>query len=209
MSSLLVLASASPRRIDMLRRAAVPHAVYPVDVDETPLVGESGESLVLRLSQLKADAAAARSGGDAPILGADTIVIATPQTQPALLGKPPHEGAARQMLSLLSGTTHHVMTGYHLRYRDPQDGTLRRVSRAEITEVDVRPLSESELAGYLHSEEWRGKAGGYAIQGRFACFVQAVRGSFDNVVGLPLCAVLSDLRLGGLLPAEWPTWQPQ
>src|SRR5262245_14425548 len=149
--SLLVLASASPRRIEMLQRAAVPHAVHPVDVDETPEVGESPAALVLRLSQLKADAAAARLGtADAgrPILGADTIVVAAPDSQAALLGKPPHEGAARQMLLLLSGATHQVVTGYHLRYRDPS-GELCRLSRHVVTEVDVRPIAPAELDGYL------------------------------------------------------------
>src|SRR4051812_38510027 len=121
--SLLVLASASPRRIEMLKRAAISHAVHPVDVDETPLVGESPESMVARVSQLKGDAAARRAGEAVPILSADTIVVATPADQPTLLGKPPHEGAARQMLLLLSGGTHKVLTGYYLRYRDPQDGT--------------------------------------------------------------------------------------
>src|SRR6185295_8864316 len=138
MSCLLVLASASPRRIDMLRRAGVPHAVQPVDIDETPEVGESADALVARVSQAKADAAAERIHDDqgAAILAADTIVVATPKTAPTLLGKPPHEGAARQMLQLLSGSTHAVLTGFHLRYRDPRDGTLRRVTRAVTTEVD-------------------------------------------------------------------------
>src|SRR5262245_15681151 len=111
MASLLVLASASPRRTDLLRRAGIPHAVQPVDIDETPATGESAESLVVRVSQAKADAAAARGSDELPILAADTIVVASPETQPALLGKPPHEGAARQMLMLLSGATHRVVTG--------------------------------------------------------------------------------------------------
>ncbi len=208
MSSLLVLASASPRRIEMLRRAEVPHAVQPVDIDESPQVGESAESLVLRLSQAKADAAAERAGAELPILGADTMVVASPATTPALLGKPAHAGAARQMLLLLSGATHLVLTGYHLRYRDPRDGTLRRVHRAVTTEVDVRELHPDELAGYLRSDEWRGKAGAYGIQGRFGCFITAVRGSYDNIVGLPLCQVVADLRAAELLPKGWPTWTP-
>lgn len=204
MPKLLVLASASPRRIDMLRLAAVPHAVYPMDIDETPHVGESGPDLVARISQAKADAAAARHDAAAPILGADTTVVAGG----ALLGKPPHEGAARQMLMMLSGTTHHVLTGYHLRHVDEQTGELRRVTRVVRTDVEVRALTPEEIAGYLRSDEWRGKAGAYGIQGRFSCFVRSLQGSFDNVVGLPLCDVLSDLRAAGLLPPEWPAWQP-
>ena len=214
MSSLLVLASASPRRIALLQRAAVPHAVYPVDIDESPHPGEGAEELVLRLSQGKADAAAVRVARDtesaipAPILAADTMVVAQPGTQPTLLGKPPHAGAARQMLGLLSGATHQVVTGYHLRYHRPSDGALVRVARAIVTDVDVRPLREPDVEGYLRSEEWRGKAGGYALQGLFACFITAVRGSYENVVGLPLCHVLEDLHAASLLPAGWPDWKP-
>src|ERR1700712_2870755 len=143
--SMLVLASSSPRRIEMLRAAAIPHAVWPVDVDETPLVGESAQALVARLRQKKADAAAGRASAGSPILGADTMVVAGG----ALLGKPPHEGAARQMLALLSGATHAVFTGYHLRYVDPQSGELRRLARTVRTDVEVRPIQPAEIDGYL------------------------------------------------------------
>lgn len=192
----------------MLRAAAIPHAVWPVDVDETPLVGESAEAMVLRLSQSKADAAAGRAAAGATagaaVLGADTIVV----VDGTLLGKPPHEGAARQMLALLSGRTHEVVTGYHLRYHGAEGGTLRRLGRAVRTQVRVRPLQPAETEGYLRSQEWRGKAGAYAIQGRFGCFVESIAGSFDNVVGLPLCQVIVDLHAAGALPAGWPSWQP-
>lgn len=213
MSPLLILASASPRRISMLQRAAVPHAVYPVEVDETPVPGETAEALVLRLSQNKADAAAQRVAKDTanptapPILAADTVVVAMSDGAPALLGKPEHSGAARQMLSLLSGTTHRVVTGYQIRYHR-EDGSLVRVQRAVSTEVDVRALRPGDIDGYLRSEEWRGKAGGYALQGLFACFVTAIRGNYENVVGLPLASVLEDLRSAALLPPTWPDWRP-
>lgn len=200
--SLLVLASASPRRIDLLQRAGVPHAVWPVHIDETPAIGEPAEALVQRLSRQKVDAAVPQVAATAPVLGADTVVVAGD----SVLGKPPHEGAARQMLQLLSGRTHEVLTGYHLRYLDER-GQVQRTARVVRTEVEVRPLSERELDGYLRSDEWRGKAGAYAIQGRFGCFVRGVRGSFDNVVGLPLCHVLEDLLAAGVLTAGWPSWQ--
>lgn len=187
----------------MLRAAAIPHAVWPVDIDETPLVGESAEALVARLAQAKADAAAERAPAGAPVLGADTMVTAGG----ALLGKPPHEGAARQMLAMLSGATHAVVTGYHLRYVDPAGGALRRLARTVRTEVMVRPIRAAEVDGYLRSQEWRGKAGGYAMQGRFSCFVTGISGSYENVVGLPLCQVIADLQEAGLLPAGWPSWQ--
>lgn len=186
----------------MLRLAAIPHRVWPVDIDETPLVGESAATLCARLSQQKADAAAALAPPGSPVLGADTMVVAGG----ALLGKPPHEGAARQMLALLSGATHEVVTGYHLRYVDAASGELRRLARTERTEVTIRPIRPAEVEGYLRSQEWRGKAGGYAIQGRFSCFVSGIHGSYENVVGMPLCQVIADLHTAGLLPQEWPTW---
>lgn len=199
----------------MLQRAGVPHAVYPVEIDETPRPGESGEALVLRLAQEKAEAAAQRVAREtgmaevAPILAADTVVVATADGAPSLLGKPPHAGAARQMLGLLSGATHHVVTGYHLRYTPRDSGSVVCVKHAITTEVDVRPLLPVEVEGYLRSEEWRGKAGGYALQGLFSCFVTAIRGSYENVVGLPLSSVISDLRAAELLPPSWPDWKPQ
>lgn len=201
--AMLVLASASPRRIDMLAAAAIPHCVWPVDIDETPQIGESPAALVTRLAEQKAAAAAKLCPRDSPILAADTIVT----IEGALLGKPPHEGAARQMLQLLSGKTHEVLTGYHLRH-PLADGQLSQQSRVVTTQVTVRALQDQEIVGYLRSEEWRGKAGAYAIQGRFAAFICAISGSYDNVVGLPLCNVVEDLRATGLLPADWPSWSP-
>lgn len=207
MSVSLCLASASPRRIEMLRRAGVPHAVFPVDIDETPLPHESAEALVRRLSQQKAAAARSRSPQFSAFLGADTIVAGRQDDgSECLLGKPAHIGQARQMLRMLSGRSHRVVTGYHLDYVEP-DGTLRSLQDAVSTEVVVRTLSDEELDAYLRSEEWRGKAGAYAIQGHFGCFVSALHGSYDSVVGLPLCEVLSALRVARLLPSPWPSWQ--
>lgn len=187
--------------MDMLAAAAVPHAVWPVDIDETPRPGEKPAELVERLAAEKAAAAVSLCPKDSPILAADTIVT----VDGALLGKPPHEGAARQMLRLLSGKTHEVMTGYHLRYVNRQ-GELAMQGRVVTTRVTVRELSDGDIAGYLRSEEWRGKAGSYAIQGRFAAFVRSIAGSYENVVGLPLCSVIEDLRAAELLPADWPSW---
>ncbi len=197
---MLVLASSSPRRIDMLRTVGISHQVHPVDIDETPKPGEDPSTLVLRLSQSKADAAAPFYPGQ-PLLGADTMVVA----QNSILGKPPHEGAARQMLLLLSGRKHQVLTGYHLRYVNAR-GEIERISKVVTTEVEVKPLSPKEVEGYLRSQEWRGKAGAYAIQGRFSAFVRKLEGSYENVVGLPLCSVLEDLEKAGLLPSEFPSW---
>lgn len=196
----LVLASASPRRMDLLQAAGVPHRVHPADVDEERRIGEPPEDYVIRVSRDKAAALGDRYGA-LPVLGADTTVVACG----SVLAKAPHEGAARQMLQLLSGATHRVYTGYHLRL---PGRTPSFIERAVVTEVDVRPLRDEEIDAYLRSEEWRGKAGAYAIQGRFGCFVRGLRGSFDNVVGLPLCHVIDDLLATGVLGPDWPAWRP-
>jgi septum formation protein len=185
--------------MDLLTSAAVPHAVWPVDIDETPEPGEPGERLVLRLAKSKVAAAKARCTPFAPILAADTVVVAKGR----VLGKPEHEGAAREMLNLLSAITHEVLTGYHLRWVDEQE-CEQECSRVISTHVMVRSLTDEEIDGYLACEEWRGKAGGYAIQGRFRAFVRSISGSYENVVGLPLCAVLEDLKKAKLLPPHWP-----
>lgn len=190
--------------MDLLKAAGIPHAVRPTEVDETPAIGEAPEALAARVSQAKADAAAAFLEGSEVdvILAADTVVVAGECT----LGKPPHEGAARQMLLLLSGGTHRVLTGTHLRWTDAE-GRPRRLSRVIETRVEVRPLLPHEIDAYLRAQEWRGKAGGYAIQGRFSCFVRGITGSYDNVVGLPVCQVIEDLREAGILPGGWPAWR--
>lgn len=200
--SMLVLASSSPRRIEMLRMVGLTHQVHPVPIDETPMPGELPEALVHRLSRAKAEAAAVYYPTQ-PVLGADTVVWA----QGHLLGKPPHAGSARHMLGLLAGKTHTVWTGYCVRYVDVV-GHIKYIQRAVATEVEVRAVREEEIAAYVHSEEWRGKAGGYAIQGRFSAFVRQIRGNYENVVGLPLCALLEDLHTAHLLPPAFPTWTP-
>src|SRR5690242_13846775 len=142
----LVLASASPRRIDLLTRAGIPHAVHPTDVDEAKHLGEPPEAYAARLSHSKA-AAAAPMYPDLPVLAADTVVV----TAEATLGKPAHAGAARQMLQMLSGANHRVLTAYHLHL----PGAPAR-GRVVETAVEVAPLTEEDIEGYLRSEEWRG-----------------------------------------------------
>lgn len=201
-TSLLVLASASPRRMEILRMAGLPYAVHPVSIDETPQFGETPEALVLRLSLQKAEAAA-RYYPHQPVLGADTIVFA----QESILGKPPHDGAARQMLLLLAGKTHSVFTGYSIYNAEKKENPIL-IQRVVETKVQIRTLSDQEIQAYIRSEEWRGKAGGYAIQGRFAAFVKSIEGNYENVVGLPLCALLEDLAQFHLLPSDFPAWLP-
>jgi septum formation protein len=188
----LVLASASPRRLELLTRIGVPVEVAPADVDEAVLPGESPEACVLRLSRDKALAVAGRLGGGRWVLAADTVVA----LEDCILGKPDSPAEAREMLTRLLGRTHRVVTGFAL-----VGPAGEAASRAVTTEVDLRAAGPGEIDGYVASEEWRGKAGGYAAQGIAAAFITAVRGSFSNVVGLPLAEVIVELtRAGAALP---------
>jgi septum formation protein len=194
----LILASASPRRRELLALAGLRLAVVPADVDETPEKGEAPEALARRLAAKKARAVAERTPEPhAPILAADTIVVAPDEREPRVLNKPADERDARAMLERLSGRTHEVVTAFHLVH----DGRER--GRVVSTEVTSRPLTPHEIDGYLASREWDGKAGGYAIQGLAGAFVRTVRGSYTNVVGLPVCEVVEDLLALGALPADW------
>jgi len=173
----LVLASASPRRLDLLARIGiVPDLVDPAEIDETALRGETPDRLALRLAREKAMAVAARHGGSW-VLGADTVVGCGRR----ILPKPDDAAAARSCLRLLSGRRHRVWGG--LCIVDPTGAPhLRRV----MTSVAFKRLHDSEIELYIDSGEWRGKAGGYAIQGLAARFVRTLSGSYSNVVGLPL-----------------------
>jgi len=173
----LVLASASPRRLELLGQIGiVPDAVEPADIDEAPLPRELPPAHVLRLARAKAEAV--RPGHpDAFILAADTAVACGRR----ILGKPADERAARGFLRLLSGRRHRVYGGIAVITPDGRVATRRVVSQ-----VAFKRLSEDELTGYLATGEWCGKAGGYAIQGRGATLVSWMQGSYSNVVGLPL-----------------------
>jgi septum formation protein len=177
----LVLASASPRRRELLARAGVNFVVLPADVDERPRPGEAPEAYVERVAHDKA-AAAARLSPDAWILAADTAVLLHGE----ILGKPDDDDQARDMLRRLAGRTHLVTTAICL--CAPGGAVARRW--ATTTEVDLRSLGGAEIDAYVTTGEWRGKAGAYAIQGIAAAFVSGIRGSYTNVVGLPLCEVL-------------------
>jgi len=184
----LVLASASPRRRDLLAQIGIiPSAIEAAEIDETPLKGERPRALALRLAETKARAVVERHP-DAFVLGADTVVACGRR----ILPKPADEAEARACLRLLSGRRHVVLGGVALVC---PDGTLR--SRVVETAVAFKRLQEDEIKGYLASGEWQGKAGGYAIQGRAARFVKAVSGSYPNVVGLPLFEVVNLLRGAG------------
>ncbi len=186
----LVLASASPRRLNLLAQiGVVPDDVRPADIDETPQDSELPRPFALRLSISKARAVAVTMDGDGVVLAADTVVAAGRR----ILDKPISEDEARKHLALLSGRRHNVITGVAL-IRCP-DG--REWSRSVVTQVRFKRLSQSEIDAYIASEEWRGKAGGYAIQGRAARFVPWIGGSYSNVVGLPLTETANMLEAAG------------
>ena len=173
----LVLASASPRRLELLAQIGVaPDAVLATDVDETPQRDELARRLVERLAALKAQAAhAARP--DAYVLAADTTVAVGRR----ILGKPEDEADARRMLALLSGRAHRVLTGVAAM---APDGRL--AERISETRLQVKRLTPAETDACIASGEWRGVAGGYRVQGRFGACVRALSGSYTGVVGLPL-----------------------
>jgi septum formation protein len=183
----LVLASGSPRRLDLLRQIGVtPTEVLSPDIDEAPLLGETPRALAARLAEAKARAAARP---DALVIGADTVVALGRR----ILGKPADEDEARAWLRLLNGRAHRVITAVAAL---APGADVARV-RISLTRVQFARLSPAEVEAYLASEEWRGKAGGYAIQGRAGRFVIALSGSYTSVVGLPLYETAGLLRSAG------------
>ena len=175
MSAQIILASASPRRQELLDQIQVAYNVYPVDVDETPLPGEAPLAYVRRLAAEKSAACKALLDTDLPILAADTAVI----LGDVIMGKPKNQADALAMLTLLSGQTHQVYSAISLRGREHGQAV-------SITDVTFRRLTEQEILAYWHSGEPLDKAGSYAIQGKGGAFVESINGSFSGVVGLPL-----------------------
>lgn len=174
---LLVLASASPRRLELLAQIGlVPDLIDPAEIDETPLPGETARLLALRLARAKAAAVAQRSP-NAFVLAADTVVAVGRR----LLGKPEDATDAALMLALLSGRAHRVLTAVAV--AAPGGKTAARLSE---TRVRFKRLARAEIDSYLASGEWAGKAGGYGVQGRAGAFVIAINGAYTGVVGLPL-----------------------
>lgn len=174
----LVLASASPRRLSLLRQIGLePAAVDPAAIEESVEPGEKPGAHALRLARAKAVIVAARHP-DSFVLAADTVVACGRRILPKALDA----ATARRCLTLLSGRRHRVYGGVSV---IAPGG--RRSTKLVVTVVMFKRLTREEMAGYLESGEWQGKAGGYAIQGRVAAFVPFISGSYSNVVGLPLC----------------------
>lgn len=174
----LVLASASPRRADLLRAAGFDFDVQPAEADETVHAGETPAEYVRRVAEAKARAVIAAAGGRI-VIAADTTVVVDDE----ILGKPADAADAARMLRLLSGRWHQVATGVTV-VRGPA-----LLTRVEVTGVQFAPLTEEEIAWYVESGEPRDKAGAYAVQGLASRFVTRIDGSYSNVVGLPVALV--------------------
>jgi septum formation protein len=192
LNPLIFLASASPRRSALLQQIGVAHEVSPVAIDETPALAEIPHEYVQRVACRKADAlweqlpAASRR----PVLGADTAVVLARQ----ILGKPSDAEEHAAMLQQLSARTHEVFTAVALRY---DSGMAVRVS---VSQVTLRALHATEIAAYWRSGEPHDKAGGYAIQGLGALFVEHMSGSYSGIVGLPLYETAELLQIIGWSP---------
>ncbi|HWR92073.1 MAG TPA: Maf family nucleotide pyrophosphatase [Desulfobacterales bacterium] len=186
----IVLASASPRRAELLDSAGIRFQVIPGHIDETPLPGELPIDHVLRLAAEKAIEVARREEGDF-FIGADTIVLCAGE----IMGKPRDNADADRMLTMLSGVPHEVITGFAVYDRHQN----RLKSQAVTTKVYFKQLSTAEIGAYIATGCPLDKAGAYAIQGGAAHMVRRIDGSYTNVVGLPLCEVVEMLRMLGAL----------
>lgn len=187
----LILASASPRRAEVLHDAGISFSVLSSAIDETPFPNESPQDLVQRLADTKADLVAARAVGPAIIIAADTEVV----LDGYVLGKPRTSDDARQMLTKLSGRTHSVITGVTL-IRLPD---VERRQFVETTQVHFARIPDEEILRYLATGEPFDKAGSYAIQGRAGRYVPRIEGCYFNIVGLPLARLCHELAELGWL----------
>ena len=183
----IVLASASPRRRELLAQVGLAATVAPADIDEAVRTGETPADHVVRLSEAKALAVAGRDAVHGRwFIGSDTVVV----RDAAILGKPADAAEAAAMLRSLSGRGHEVVSGYAVHDR----ASGRTTSGAVVTRVWFKALTEEEIAGYIATGEPFDKAGAYAIQGIGAFMVPRIEGSYPNVVGLPLCEVIAALE---------------
>ena len=182
----VVLASRSPRRIELIAQLGITADVVPADIDETPLAGEEPAQYVKRLASSKARAVQERLATDALVLGADTTV----DLDGVIFGQPVDESEARRMLKALSARTHRVHTGVAV------IGPERSESLVVTSMVTFEPVTDALLDWYIGTGEWQGKAGSYAIQGLGGTLVASTRGSMSNIIGLPLQETARLLGLG-------------
>ena len=184
--TVFVLASKSPRRKELLGNIGINAQIIPSSVDESPYKKLPPEQMVKELAMLKACDVARSLRGNTVVIGADTCVCIGGK----VFGKPQNMAEAEEMLRELSGKTHEVFTGFCV--YNCKDGTA--VSRAEVTHVTFRVLTDSEIKAYVKTREPMDKAGAYGIQKRGALFIEKIEGDFFNVVGLPLCSLASALK---------------
>ena len=190
LSASLILASASPRRQELLRSVGLKFKIIPAHINENGLAGESPRQHVKRLAREKA-MVIAKQYPEAWVLGADTIVV----IDGIVLGKPENKTQARKMLQKLSGREHKVFTGFTIAH------VAAEIYRTKVIQsaVQFKTISPKEMDWYVASDEPYDKAGGYAVQGQGAYFIRSIRGSYTNVIGLPLCEVLEELKYCGTI----------
>lgn len=186
MKTKLILASSSPRRIELLSKVGINFEVLPSNIEEPePLLGEDPITFAKRVSMLKASEVNKRVKGGL-VLGIDTIV----EISGLVLGKPTGRDSAKDMLKLLSGRIHRVITGFTI----IDDRSRRLISDSVITAVKFRRLKEEDIENYLDSGEYMDKAGAYAIQGYGSSFIEYIRGCYYNVMGLPIERVIGVIK---------------
>jgi len=184
----IILASASPRRVELLQQISVEFEQMVVDIDETHKPGETAEQFVCRLAREKAQAVFDKSSKELPVLGSDTIVVVDGH----ILGKPTDYQDVVQMLKMLSGRKHQVMTAVTLLTNQQQK------TKVNISDVTFMTLSPEMIDAYWQTGESVGKAGAYAIQGAAAQFISEIRGSYSSIMGLPLYEVRCLLEESGI-----------
>lgn len=192
----IILASASPRRRELLEMAGIPFTVCPSQWEEEITVSDPAE-VVEELSEQKAREVFLKTGGESLVIGADTVVAAKGQ----ILGKPKDREAARQMLRSIQGGSHEVYTGVTI--LDREEGKERQKTFHVMTEVVFYPMSEEEIQRYVDTKEPMDKAGAYGIQGKAGIFVKEIHGDYNNVVGLPVARLYQELKEMGINPGKW------
>ena len=192
----IILASASPRRRELLETVGIPFSVCPSKGEEQ-IRGSSPAEVVEELSEQKAREVFIRTSGEVLVIGADTVVAADGN----ILGKPKNRETAIQMLRKLQGASHEVYTGVTVLSRNDNGEQQKRFH--VMTEVEFYPMTEEEIESYVDTEEPMDKAGAYGIQGKAGIFVKEIRGDYNNVVGLPVARLYQELKQMGMNPRKW------
>ncbi|MEE1442277.1 MAG: Maf family protein [Blautia sp.] len=192
----IILASASPRRRELLDMVGIPFSVCPSQGEEQ-IRGSSPKEVVEELSEQKAREVFLKTSGEVLVIGADTVVAA----EGNILGKPKNRKEAIQMLKKLQGASHEVYTGVTMLSRN-ENGEQQKTFHV-MTAVEFYPMSEEEIESYVDTGEPMDKAGAYGIQGKAGIFVKEIRGDYNNVVGLPVARLYQELKQMGMNPRKW------